>query len=295
MLDLLCIGEAMAELRRDQSGGFAVGFAGDTYNTAVYAQRALGAEGAVGFMSRIGLDPLSAGLRRAAEAENLDTRALSSDPGRNIGVYSVATDEAGERSFHYWRDQSAARSLFQDPADLSLIPPARVLYLSGISMAILSPQARDRLIEHLAGLKGECKIAYDSNYRPKLWEDKTSARAITERMWDLADLAFPSLDDEMALFDETSEDTVIRRFERGNFSRCTIKRAHRGPLSLTLEGPPPRFAAARKVIDTTAAGDSFNGGYLAAYLAGHGEASCLSAGHELAAHVVGQPGAIAPR
>jgi len=93
MLDLLCIGEAMAELRQspDQSG-FVVGFAGDTFNTAVYAKRSLGAAAGVGFMSRVGLDPLSDGMLAAAEAEGLETSAVVRDERRNIGIYSVATD-----------------------------------------------------------------------------------------------------------------------------------------------------------------------------------------------------------
>ena len=44
---LLAIGEVMAEIRQDEAAGFAVGFAGDTYNTAVYFARAHGAMASV--------------------------------------------------------------------------------------------------------------------------------------------------------------------------------------------------------------------------------------------------------
>ena len=290
MLDLLCIGEAMAELRRGQDqSGFVVGFAGDTYNTAVYAKRSLGVARRVGFMSRIGLDPLSDGMLAAAAAEGLDTGAITRDEQQNIGIYAVATDEVGERSFHYWRNQSAAKKL-----DTTELVPARVIYLSGITLAILSPERRRALLQALGALKGTCEIAFDSNYRPKLWESRDAARAVTEEMWDLADLAFPSVDDEMDLFGDDSEAAVQKRFAQGTFASCTLKRGERGPLSLTNPEPAQEFPKAQAVVDTTAAGDSFNGGFLAARLQGKSEADCLRAGHALAAYVVTMPGAIVP-
>lgn len=284
-------GEGMGQGRGQATGqaGFVVGFAGDTYNTAVYAKRSLGAAGHVGFMSRVGLDPLSDGMLAAAEAEGLDTSVITRDEQRNIGIYSVATDSAGERSFHYWRNHSAAKKL--DAKDLV---PARILYLSGITLAILSPERRRALMQALGALKGTCEIAFDSNYRPKLWESRETAQAVIEEMWDLADLAFPSVDDEMDLFGEDSEAAVAQRFAQGNFASCTLKRGERGPLSLTNPEPVEDFPRAQGVVDTTAAGDSFNGGFLAARLQGKSEADCLRAGHALAAYVVTKPGAIAP-
>jgi 2-dehydro-3-deoxygluconokinase len=50
-----------------------------------------------------------------------------------------------------------------------------------------------------------------------------------------------------------------------------------------------------EVLDTTAAGDSFNGGYLGALLSGKGQVAALEAGHVLAARVVQYRGAIIPK
>ena len=106
----------------------------------------------------------------------------------------------------------------------------------------------------------------------------------------------PSIDDEQALFEDASEDAVIERFCGRDWVACAIKRGEQGPVSPNLLGSSnTTFAAASKVIDTTAAGDSFNGGYLAAYLAGRSEMDCLQTGHDCASYVVGVRGAIAPR
>lgn len=295
-LDLLAIGEVMAELRRSADTGFAVGFAGDTFNTAVYTARDMGSRKAnVGYFTRVGTDPLSTDLLALANDEDLDATHIARDRDRLIGIYAVSTDETGERSFSYWRENSAARLLFSHDESVSALPEARITYLSGISLAIISPSARRRLMDHLAAKSaaGETLVAFDSNYRPKLWEDQATARTVMAEMWEIADIALPSIDDEMDLFGDTTEDAVIARFSKKTWYACAIKRGVKGPASPMLSASEmPDFSPANKVVDTTAAGDSFNGGYFAALLQGKSETDCLLGGHNLASLVVGAPGAI---
>ena len=294
---LLAIGEVMAEIRT-RGDGFAVGFAGDTYNTAVYAARQLGAPGQVGYVTRVGREPLSQALLNHAGGEGLDISHIAIDPDHNIGIYAVATDAHGERSFSYWRSDSAARRLFAVEETALFMPPADIIYLSGITLAVLTPAGRSRLFEMLANARadGGTKVAFDSNYRPALWQDRATAREVMARMWHLTDIALPSIDDEMALHDIDSENVVIDRFAAQDWDGIAIKRGVRGPVSPNLAPQDlPDFPPAEKVVDTTAAGDSFNGGYLAAFLGGAGEAERLAAGHRLAAAVVAAPGAIIPR
>ena len=295
---LLAIGEVMAEIRVGAEGGFVLGFAGDTYNTAIYAAREMQQAGSVGYVTRIGREPLSTALLQQAVAEGLDTGHIAVDDNRNIGIYAVATDAHGERSFSYWRSQSAARRLFAVEAAALFMPRAEITYLSGITLAILTQAARTRLFDLLAELRdtGATKIAFDSNFRPALWEDAATARTTMERMWELTDIALPSMDDEMAIMGADRESVVIDRFAGREWDGIAIKRGVRGPVSpFIADADMPYFPPARAVVDTTAAGDSFNAGYLAAFLNGAEEVGCMLAGHQLAARVVGAPGAIMPR
>lgn len=295
---LLAIGEVMAEIRVGAEGGFVLGFAGDTYNTAIYAAREMQQAGSVGYVTRIGGEPLSTALLQQAVAEGLDTGHIAVDDNRNIGIYAVATDAHGERSFSYWRSQSAARRLFAVEAAALFMPRAEITYLSGITLAILTQAARTRLFDLLAELRdtGATKIAFDSNFRPALWEDAATARTTMERMWELTDIALPSMDDEMAIMGADRESVVIDRFAGREWDGIAIKRGVRGPVSpFIADADMPHFPPARAVVDTTAAGDSFNAGYLAAFLNGAEEVGCMLAGHQLAARVVGAPGAIMPR
>ena len=295
---LLAIGEVMAEIRREPAAGFRVGFAGDTFNTAVYCAREFGPSARIGYCTRVGRDPLSRAFLSAARDEGIDVSQVGSDDERNIGIYAVSTDDTGERSFHYWRGDSAARRLFSSGETPASLPPASVVYLSGITLAILDPSARGRLVAHLRGLRGRgaCHVAFDSNYRPRLWEDVETARRTVGEMWQLADIALPSLDDEIALFGDADEEAVIARFAASDWRACAIKRGARGPVSpLLARDAHPEFAPVPDVVDTTAAGDSFNGGYLAALLRGEDERRCLAAGHDIASRVVGAPGALIER
>jgi 2-dehydro-3-deoxygluconokinase len=291
-LELTAIGEVMAELRQDFERRWDVGFAGDTFNTAVYCARAM-PPGAVSFVSRIGEDPLSQGFREFAAAEGVLTKHVAIDPDRNIGIYSVKTDDEGERSFNYWRETSAARHLFD--GGVVDFPPAKVLYFSAITLAVLSPEGRARLLVALADMQSlhGCLIAFDSNFRPRLWEGIEAARENVSLAWAMADIALPSIDDELALFDEHDEVSILARFSQKRWVAGALKRGNRGPIPLASPNMKlPVFEAARNVVDTTAAGDSFNGAYLAAFLQSKNELTRLKAGHECATNVVGRSGAI---
>ncbi|MEL6436366.1 MAG: PfkB family carbohydrate kinase, partial [Pseudomonadota bacterium] len=140
---------------------------------------------------------------------------------------------------------------------------------------------------------GDTLFAFDSNYRTQLWPDEDTARATISAFWDIADIALPSIDDEMALRGQADEKPVIDWFSARSWTACAIKRGARGPLSPTLEtGRHPDFPPAQTVVDTTSAGDAFNGAFLAAFSRGEPIANCLSAGHKLASIVVGHRGAI---
>lgn len=294
-----CVGECMVELtlpREDGAEG-RVGFAGDTLNVAVYLKRAA-PELEVSYVTALGTDPLSARMLGFFAREGLDTGLVERRPDRVPGLYAISLDERGERSFTYWRDSSAARTLFLPPAE---VMPERLagfdlVYLSGITLAIMAPEARRALAAFLAGYRaGGGRVAFDSNYRPRLWPDATTARREIDAFWALTDVGLPSLDDEMALHGDRDAAAVAARLAAPGVRRGALKRGAAGPLPLGQLDALPDFPPAARVVDTTAAGDSFNGGYLAAMLQGRAEADCLAAGHATAAEVVGHPGAITPR
>jgi 2-dehydro-3-deoxygluconokinase len=299
MTKVACIGECMVEVAMPRPGAETgrVDFAGDTFNTAVYLKRRA-PDAEVAYVTALGTDPVSDQMLDTFAAQGLATGFIERRSDRVPGLYAISLDPAGERSFTYWRDRSAARTLFCAPAEIT--PDALLgfdlVYLSGITLAILAPEARAALRDALRALRSAGgRVAFDSNYRPRLWPDVETARTEISAFWALSDVALPSLDDELALFGEASAEEVVSRLATAGVPRGALKRGGDGPLPLGSCGPLPRFPPAEKVVDTTAAGDSFNGAYLAALLHGEPEAACLAAGHAMASEVIGHPGAIIPK
>lgn len=289
-LRIACIGEAMVELNIDRRPE-QIGFAGDTLNTAVYLARALGPGHEVGFVSVLGRDVLSDRMTAFIAAEGVATRGIARHPQRLPGIYAIAVDEKGERSFSYWRDQSAARTLFEH--GFAALDGCDLLYLSGITLAILPPPVRAALLDRLA--QGPGRVVFDSNYRPRLWESVEAARAAIGAALRLAWAALPSVDDEMALFGDADAAAVLARLRGWGVTRGALKRGAAGALPLDPLVIAPDFPAAAQVVDTTAAGDSFNGAWLGAVLTGTPEAEALARAHAQALEVIARPGAITPR
>ncbi|MDV7144474.1 sugar kinase [Tropicimonas sp. TH_r6] len=297
---IACFGEAMIELSLGAGEGEArVGYAGDTLNTAIYLRRLLPTDFDVEFVSAVGVDPLSDRMLEFISDEQVGVAHMRRHPERIPGLYAITTDEAGERSFTYWRDSSAARTLFADDGGetFAALSEFDLVYYSAITLAILSPAQRTALFDWIDGYRtAGGKVAFDSNYRPKLWEDVATARRDVETAWRKCDVAFPSVDDEMELFGDADADAVMRRLEGYGVPFGALKRGGEGPLPIGATLPEAlSYRMVAKVVDTTAAGDSFVGGFLSQYAQGADIGAALMAGHDCAARVITCPGAIVPK
>ena len=298
---ILAIGEPMLELSGiDPATGEArFGVAGDTLNTAVYLARAFAGDATqVDYLTVLGRDPFSDQMMDWMAHEGIGTDLIGRHPTRLPGLYAIDVDETGERSFHYWRASSAARTLFEDtPPEAAGIAEAEIIYLSGITLAILTASARTALVAACARAKAEGRaVVFDSNYRPRLWQNPDEARQTFEAMWAATTLGLPSADDEVELHPGEAAERTVQRVAALGVEEIVLKRGAEGPLLYSAgELSGPKVAPAKTVVDTTAAGDSFNAGYLHARLTGRDPVKAITAAHRLACRVIAHPGAILPR
>ena len=298
-LVVAALGECMLELQGPAFGQLHQSFGGDTLNTAVYLARCGGDALQVHYATALGDDSLSAGLLARWAAEGVRTEFVRRLPGRLPGLYLIELDDAGERRFHYWRGQSAARDFFS--AGLTALEHQAdvldALYLSGISLAVLPDAGRERALALMVRLKARgAQVVFDNNYRPRLWAGAEEARHWYDRAVAQATLALVTADDHQALHGLPDAAAAVDHARALPVDEIAIKR---GALP-TLVGRAGRWQQVpteqvAHVVDTTAAGDSFAAGYLARRLRGQAPAEAAAFGNRLAARVIQHPGALIPR
>lgn len=292
MARIVLIGEAMLELSRKDSDSCSLSYGGDTLNTAVHLARA---GHNVAYLTAMGIDPFSNDLvDEKWRSEGLDTSLVLRHQTRGPGLYSITTDGNGERSFTYWRDTSAARDMFALPgikAALATAEQADLIAYSLITLAILPPEARDQIFKLSRRVRARGgKVAFDGNYRHRLWGNVKEARAARDQAIACADIGLPTLEDECLLTGERNADSVAEHWRALGCAETIIKVGPEGarlPDGTIL--PPPEVL---HPIDTSGAGDAFNGGYLASRMNGNPIEEAVMAGHRLAGWCVMRAGAI---
>jgi 2-dehydro-3-deoxygluconokinase len=298
--NIASIGECIVELSPEPGIGdapvYRQGFAGDTLNTAWYLRALMPATCSVRYVTAVGDDAISSRMLAFMAENGIDISAIARLSGRSVGLYMIAVS-AGERMFTYWRSQSAARALADDPNRLTrALVGCRLAYLSGITLSILSDDSRVTMLEVLARFRASGGlVAFDPNIRSVLWSDAATMRDWLTRGYATCDIAFPTFEDDAALFKDATPEDCARRISALGAFEVVVKNGG-APVLLDADGrqariPPPRIV---EPIDTTAAGDSFNAGWLAARLGGACATTAVNEGHALAARVIRHKGALIP-
>lgn len=299
MARITVLGECMVELSPEASGDgpplYRMGYAGDTFNTAIYMAR-LGDE--VAYCTALGQgDPFSEGVMTTMRREAMDTRLVRQVENRLPGLYAIVLDDHGERKFHYWRERAPIRDLFSAHTADQLIEAAKasdLVYLSGVTLAVIGDIGRARLRDILTYVHSHgVAVALDFNYRPALWPNPEAARAALDGVVPACRYISLSSEDSRPLYHREAEDLAAEWAAAGAEvvarDESHAVNVHR-PDGRTATAAPGRV----KAVDTTGAGDSFNAAYLSSRLAGQSIAASVGRAHALAALVVSHRGAILP-
>ena len=291
----LSIGESMVELSQAGDGLLRKGFAGDTLNTAWYARACLPADWSVDYFTALGDDPLSQDMLSFIEAAGIETNNISRIKGGTPGLYLINLKD-GERTFSYWRSTSAARQLAADADHLrGTIEAADVIYFSGITLAILAtPLAVDTFLAELRRAKAAGKqVVFDPNIRPRLWADKKTMLNTISDGARAATLVMPSFDDEADNFGDANIEATIARYRALGVANVVVKDGAKG-ATLDFDGTRSHAPAVQAVhvVDTTSAGDSFNGAFLSRLVTGSTPQDAAIFAAKAAATVIGHHGAL---
>ncbi|WP_068545154.1 sugar kinase [Thalassotalea crassostreae] len=303
MSNIIVMGECMIEFGRaantnspDKSELYKKSFAGDVFNTGIYIKRCIKDQAKVKFLTAIGNDENSNELLAMMSQESLDTSLVFRSSSAQMGLYLINVDAEGERSFSYWRNASAAKQVMSFVDDNTYAKSANtdLFFLSGISIAILSAKDREKLWQFMSNLKANgSRIVFDPNYRPALWDSIDETKDAYDRAFKLADIALPGVDDHMALYNASCPEDVASQLEQYNIAEIVIKNGSKGMLISELgKRSYIDVEPVKHVVDTTSAGDAFNGGYLSARLSGKHAIQAAKFAAKVSACVIQHKGAI---
>ena len=291
------LGEAMVEFFDIGDNCWRRGFAGDSLNVAWALRALLPDSWFVDYVTRVGRDGVSDDLLEFLSQADLGSTGIGRDPERTLGLYTIKTDAQGERTFDYWRSQSAAKRLVDDAESLERTLSAMDwVYLSGISAAVIESDGRKNLLSVVESLRARgVKFVYDPNFRPKLWGDLDEMRDFSREIARLSDLVMPTFDDEIAAFGDVSPDETADRLLSWGAKQIIVKNGTQPTLSAgSLQRASFEVNSPVLPLDTTGAGDSFNGGFLSAYIQGASVEESVRKGQAISARVVQQRGALVP-
>ncbi|MCU4674017.1 sugar kinase [Catenovulum sp. 2E275] len=298
MSKIYLFGECMIELSSNQSNSLNQAFAGDFFNAAVYLKRAF-EQVDVRLLTAVGQDKLSDEMIQLFKQEALGSDLVYQDPIKLAGLYWIQLDQQGERSFNYWRSDAAVRQVMKwiDAIALAELSTSDWFFFSGISLAVIQPQDRALFWELLDKLKGAgVKIAFDPNYRHQLWNNKEEAKSHFEKAFAYSNLLLPGVDDFKTLYGITTATQVAEFCKPFNVDELIIKNGEHGVYCVNnQQAIQIDIQAVEHVVDTTSAGDSFNGVYLGARLSGQGITDSVLLAAKAAAIVIQHKGAIVPK
>lgn len=297
MKNIYFLGECMVELRSVGSSTMNQSFAGDVYNSAVYLKRSFSNVN-TSMVTAVGKDNLSVKMVNAFKAEDINTQFVFQHESKVPGMYLIETDDTGERSFTYWRNDSAAKKVVEFLSNdvLAQFSAGDIFFFSGISLAIIDNEQRESFWQKLEQLKSsKVKIVFDPNYRARLWQNEVAAKVNFEKAFNLSDIVMPGVEDLEVLYGVSSSEQVIDFCKSYRFEEVIIKN---GPSSvITSAGNDTlthKITPVTNVVDTTSAGDAFNGVYLGARLNNLPISESVQLAAKAAGTVIQHPGAIIP-
>lgn len=220
------------------------------------------------FIGQVGDDAFGRDLRRILAETGVDTWRLRLSPLYQTTLAFVHLAPDGDRSFSFYRRQGADTMLEPEKADYTLIESSRCFYYSGVLLTGGPSRETSFSLAAHAKKKGVTTV-YDPNLRLNLWESEDEARRVILHAMQFADIVKVSEEELLFLTGEPDGERAARQLQAAYGMTALIVTLGARGCFLLMKGTitmVPGFPV--QAVDTTAAGDSFTGGFLYGLLQG---------------------------
>ncbi|MBR3876104.1 MAG: carbohydrate kinase [Clostridia bacterium] len=248
---LICIGEILADMIGEEKNGITTyerKAGGAPFNVAC-ALKKFGAD--VKFVGSVGDDLIGKFLIKYAADFGMDTEYIHRCEDRNTTLAFVELNEEGERSFCFYRKNTADYCM---PAvSDELIKSADIVSVGSLMLA------DDTCVEYALDIIRRAHsfgktVAFDVNYRTDIFRDKESAVRTYKKILAAADIVKFS-EDEVETFTEEYVDSLSNKLVLITLGKDGSEWRYEGK-----RGKVPTITV--KPVDTTGAGDAFFAGAL---------------------------------
>jgi fructokinase len=212
------------------------------------------------FLGQVGDDVFGCFLENALHTYQVDTQYLFKHPTAKTALAFVMLDDDGERSFSFYRDQSA--DVLFTPAQIpeNIFQAEDFVHFCSNTLTTVDITQTTQAIINLAK-KEKLVVSFDVNLRHNLWPQEQADITLVNKFVNQADVLKFSKS-ELTYLAGGNEDNYIETLLANGCQLLLVtndgeaiqyfSQFHRGIVL------PPKV----NVIDTTAGGDAFSGGLL---------------------------------
>lgn len=268
-MDVVTFGETMVLFNPETQGPlryvgtFTKSIGGAESNVAIALAR-LGHK--AGWFSKLGDDEFGRYIKSTVMGEEVDVSRVKKDPKRTTGILFKERFSTVNPNVYYYRKGSAASHLMMEDLDVEYIASAKILHVTGISLA-LSEEMREAVFYAVKEAKKRgVLISFDPNIRLKLWSEEEARETILE-MVKLTDLLFPGKEEAELLLGLTEPEEIADTFLKLGVQTVALKLGKSGCYVKNKE--TEAFVHGYTVdhpVDTVGAGDGYAAGFISGYL-----------------------------
>ena len=231
-------------------------------NVLVALQR-LGHETA--FIGKVGDDMHGVFLEATLRAFGVNCDGLAIDHKNFTTLAFVALNARGERTFSFARKPGADTQLTASELNRKVIENCKVFHVGSLSLT--DEPARTATMAALDYAKAAgAVLSYDPNYRASLWPSEIIARDHMRSILRRMNLVKISDEECDLLTDQGDPVEAAKAIIAGGANICCVTLGGDGAYVRTAQGGRIVDGFKAEVVDTTGAGDSFWGGFLAAFV-----------------------------